>query len=496
MSAGSKTGSAVPGSSPTAGPLASLSISTIALFGFAAAVGALVPIAGLAVIAAIPVVVGGMAALSWPPLSIWLMEALIFFGNRTELERLTVLGRWLPTIGILLLPLALLLNPRKSRWSHEDYLKLRPFVALVSGTVFALGALVVVSGIVNDTAPRDVITGLLVYLRYPMFFLCLIWANFSHETYRRVLAALVGLTVLQIPITAIQYSVFGLSSDSLKGTMGANEPLATVILAAASLVIARLLVAGITTRRLLLAVGLFLPLVFGDIQGPMLAFPLLALYLALRHRAATRARALASRSGFRLLAGVLGSLLVVTVAVFLLSPDAFTRFQTLLQIPDLLSEEHISTASVGRISVIPFMFRSLLDQPGHLLIGFGPESTYGGLLGGDAGKACAFFMAQGLTECRTTQFFRTLGEFGILGMAVTWFLIGQVWMLAWTKPAAPSDPSAGSLILGFDGMAFLFAIFFPLYVDSFRVDVYSFVFWIWAAAVLAERLRQPAGKAT
>jgi hypothetical protein len=415
-------------------------------------------------------------AIAQPHLILWGMLGATFFGNRTELPGLELLGRWLPTACILLFaPAAIITLRRLSRVER----------AIVSPTVLlmlALGAVITLSAFANGSELTAWAIGFGVYLRYPLFFLMLLLLGFRAAAYRRWLDALLVLTVLQVPITLVQYLVFGLWGDLLQGTMGANGPLLMAMLAGIVLLHARQLAYGFEAWLTLLTASLLVPLVLADIQVGIVLVPIVVGFMTLRAAPAIRLRRAITVGVLVLATGA-----VATAFVYLVVPETLRVLSDVQTIPDTFASEYIATASVGRLTLVPFMLNLLSEHVGWLTWGFGPEATYGGLLGGPPGPACELVIERGLRVCITTQLFRTTTEFGLLGLALSLLLVGLIWRAnqPLLRPGVP--PEARLLGLSFEAMVLLYGVLLPIYTDAWRVDVFPFFFWLWAGAVVATR---------
>ena len=406
-----------------------------------------------------------------PQAAIWGMLGAIYFGNRTEFPELVFLGRWLPTVGIALLAPALVVE--WSRRANAD--PLRDRLLVVASAFIAVTAL---SAIVNQTTIVGWVTGAVVYLRYPLFFLLIRRLELSFAAYARLLWAIVALGLTQVPLTGIQYFLFGLWGDLLNGTLGNNGSLLMAMLGAICLLWARLLIGG-SQRWLLAGIGLLVvPLVLADIQIWVLCVPASLGFMVLRSRAGVRA--------LRLGASAAAAVAFVGLVLLVLAPEALARLETLAEAPDNLGTDTMRTASVGRLALLPFIASVLLEDGVRLAVGFGPESTYGGMLGGSVGAACEVFASRGLTSCRTTQVFRTAAEFGVLGLGISLAMLLVVWRSC-EAALSSVDPERRVVALAFQGIALLYVVILPIYGDVWRLDVFPFFFWLCAAATLAAR---------
>jgi len=178
----------------------------------------------LPLVALIVEVLGAATLLAvWRPESaLWLTVGALVFGNRTEIPALYFWGRYLPTVGVAIFVLAVLVNgvrTGRTRWQGK---------ALLAGYA-CFGVVFLVSSLYNEAALRDVCLSLLLNLRYPLWLVALLNADLTPAVYRRLILAFVLLVLLQVPVSIAQFAL-GLAGDSLGGTLGGNESLIAVTL--------------------------------------------------------------------------------------------------------------------------------------------------------------------------------------------------------------------------------------------------------------------------
>jgi hypothetical protein len=426
-----------------------------------------------------------------PSRTVWLMLALLFFGNRTEIPALYFWGRYLPTAALALFLFCVLvrrLGAGRLAWrGRQVVVALLPFLVLL-----------LVSSFYNASSPRDLVLSLVTNLRYPLFFTALLTARFPPAFYTRILSAFVLLTVLQAPVAIGQYAT-GLKSDFLAGTLGTNGNLIAVVLVTACALTAR----WIVTRRsaLSLVIGLLallVPILLGDVQTALFFGPAVIVWIVFRHYGAARSLAVVRRA-----VPVLAALGAIVILAVVTSPDIRRFLRTLpdnwVNVQKWADPVNVSNSSVGRFVILVPALPILAEDPLRLLWGFGPEAASGGLIHtsglqsalvatvnmSDMGAACQALARRGYA-CREAQVFKSVMEFGVVGTLLYLFTLVIVWRGAWCLARISPSGRARALALLLDGVALFYVVLAFPYAGVWRLDAFSLPFWLIAAAVHAE----------
>jgi hypothetical protein len=423
-----------------------------------------------------------------PHLLVWLTLGLLFFGNRTEFPALYFWGRYLPTLGVVgfigvIIARKLLLGKREG-WQAKP---------LIHGYMLFV-ILLFVTAIYNGSGTREVVQGLATNLRYPLFFFALVNAGFAPNFYQRVIQSITMLTLLQVPVCILQAFAFGLEDDSLGGTMGSNQALVSVVLFCQGLLLARWLI--IRKRRYLFAIlVLFVPTLLADVQIGIIFFPFMTGFIFFQYY------------GFRQLVNLvqhifpffLFSVVVVLGSViFIPTVKEFSKVvsQYYLRADYYTRAEYARVGSIGRLTILRFSVPLLLEDPLHLIWGFGPEAAQGGLVGGtyntafsvqygNMGVVCRKLIEQSLL-CREPQSFKSLMEYGVMGTLLYFIPLVSLWRRS-SRLLQPSRSVEDRVLwLFFQGAGFFYIFLAFWYIGVWRVDSYSFIFWLVAAAVHAE----------
>jgi len=334
----------------------------------------------------------------------------------------------------------------------------------------------------NGSSWRDIAEGLGTNLRYPVFFVAAINANLSERTFMRALESLRYFALLQVPVSVLQY-VHGARGDGIVGTLASGSRLAEVLLIGEIIVFARVF----TNRKgVLLAIIEVLALmsvsVLADIEILLIAAPLIAIYMFARWYGMRRFLRLAVRASIVLIA-----LVAVLLYAASRSAQVTESLHGLRSAPELLRDwrnpEIASYASVGRATILLVSWPTLAADPLRVLWGFGPETTQGGTIAGDteaAGIVCRELMRHNIL-CREPQSFRSLMEFGILGILFYSLPVVALWVRSLRH--RPANRQQTFAQYAFEGSCLLFLGVGFWYSSSWRLDTYGFSLWFSAAAM-------------
>jgi hypothetical protein len=431
------------------------------------------------------VVCGSIVSRTTP---VWIGLLLLFFGNMasgassasSHVSLLDFWGRFFPTLAIGLLLLGVL--ARRSFTSG--------FVVLGRGFVFSFFpfcVLLVISAIYNDSGLRDTTLAFGTYLRYPLFFLLLINSNLPVEQYGSFIRVFCFLTLLQIPVTMYETVVADQWGANVEGTFGSNHGLVAVLLFAQCSFLSRWLVVSRGSRLYLgISFALLVPSLVGDIMIGIILFPIVAVFLILRHYGASKLWAATRRMAamFLVVASLCGALYVTVdpIRSYLDSLMLVHKVGGYRESIDWRDKALANWASVGRLTILPLSFPLLLEDPVRLVWGFGPEAARGGVTSSelDSGVVCKKLLEQGIF-CRGPQTFKSLMEFGIAGSFLQLVPFLFLWRSIGKRLRPGVSPREKTIWLTFQGACLLNILLLPWYIGAWRMDWFCLPFWLIVA---------------
>lgn len=355
----------------------------------------------------------------------------------------------------------------------------------------------ILSALINGSSPLLAVMAFGVYLRYPLLFLALVNSKTSETEFRRLVRIFVILVVVQVPLTVLQAFFLQELGDNVGGSLGGfgTGGLAMMIIAVQALLIARLLILGWQWRPFLLYLVLFVPIILGDAVAGVVFSLSVTGFLILR-ASATR-RVLGILAAFAVALVLLWGLAALGTFGSTFQMVATEGPQRSLGANDYGFRPDDPTATSGatranNLVATPWFFLS--REPAKLVVGFGPNSLYNGRALGAQGPLCTQLAIGGdLVRCVSYQLPRTLLELGLTGLILGYALLVPLLVSAQRVRARTTETAWQIGILAFEGIWVLYALLAVFYLDIWREDYISILFWVMGAAiVLKERKLQPA----
>ncbi len=380
-------------------------------------------------------------------------------------------ARWLPDLILVTLALVVIAKAVLERKGLRRTPLDGPFLVLI---IFGI-----MSALVNGSSPATALNGYRTLLKPLMLFYVIINLDVSPRTLKHLIILLIGLELLQIPITVLQAQVYGVG-DEVGGTLGYS---ATQIATIMALMVMSLLFGLATVSRkgwvyILGGIGLFVPILMGEGKfGYFVVLPMVLFIFA--YRAPNRIR-----SVFVVLALLLIVLFVSLQALPVIAPRS--QLGDFLASPRLIFEIYERPLAqtgvpMSRRGDIQFAIELLGRTPHALLLGYGPgaasPSYFGDIVGqlyNDNGYLGSVF---GLT-----QISRGLLEWGITGVLLYLVMILRVYRISQQLlNRSDVEPFWKGISLGFRGVLVVFLVS-TAYWYVWQSDATAFVFWMLAGA--------------
>jgi len=343
--------------------------------------------------------------------------------------------------------------------------------------IFSILFIILLSGIYNKTNPLDFVSCILLYLRYPLFFLLLVNLDIDDRALENIVPFFIILTLLQIPEVLYRSLVLGFRGDALCFSLGSYGTLHLGIycLYLGAFTTSHALETRIKWYHIALLAILFAISGLGEIKALYLFLPLMVLTITLMNR-----------GGFGklfwrrfLFLSLLAFALFLTLHFWedLTTMDDFlTRIFSFIQ--GALSLRPIDDLPmILRVEQIRIVWNMLISSPEHLLLGFGPGSSLAGNFSGFSGILIATFSWLLDDSITINQIAAGLSDFGILGILAFFFLFLQIIRLCVRWRLVFHDLKYRILLDSFLGIFIFYAFLGPFYNLVWRYDSSNFIMW-------------------
>jgi hypothetical protein len=361
--------------------------------------------------------------------------------------------------------------------------------------VFLSLALVVGCGVLsNAVATGPLLQGCRFYLRaMPLFFLPAVF-EFSESNIRAQLRLLLGIALLQAPISIFQrYLVFAAgknSGDPVFGTLMVSS-IMSIFLIGCICVAAGMTLRGRMGKIIFFAlfVLLVVPTTINETKGTLFLLPI-GLLITLIVGSPPNKRLSVGMSGIALLL-VFGSLFVPIYDYFSVRNNQYpytieSFFSNRRQVEHYLDPgtDLGSRKGAGRIDSLVVPLQTQLSDPVQLVLGVGIGNGSGSAAGNATTGAYYGLFARYTETSSAAQF---LVEIGLLGLGLVLLLYWLIYRDALT--VASRDRSIfGALALGWLGTTAVMAVG-TFYKTMHYFDSLSYLFWYFSGLIAARRMR-------
>ena len=384
---------------------------------------------------------------------------------------------------------------------------LRPHQKFNSRILIPLIFLCIISGLsawINQANWVHVLAWWAHFLRYPILFLLLISLPINFSTYKVWIKAYMGLALLQIPTTVLKFVFVTENVDAIFGTMhgGLTGNMGLAVLVGICIALGLGLSNKNESKYILVALGLFVPLIVGSVNFPLLMGVVVGIWIILDWGVKYLISIIKVKRKF-IYIFIVGILAIFPImgSILAMPKSQTSELQQLLE--GQFNNPRTYEAFVNPdLSFVPYSSRQMFiattvewfrQNPSDLLLGsIGPRIG----LGHQAGKLsnakdglspiAHINEAVGVPVTMTqysVQLPRTLLEVGLIGLIGFWWLFWSVRPGRKVLQDARLDPWLAGLVLGFGGIWWLQVLLCVLYADIWRIDHLNFGFWLCAAAL-------------
>lgn len=369
-------------------------------------------------------VVGGLVAVMlvagfalYPAAALYSVAFTTLFVNRwVGLGYVPRAVGWMPDLVLLALALRLLVMRAARRNtptpSHSVLL-----------TLALLGILCVGSMLLNHLGLVQGVVGFRSYLRWPLIFVCVVMLDVGSRTMKRMLVLIVAVSLVQVPVSALQYVRSGGLSDMTSGTLTGNGTGELLVMSMFSMALLMAFVVHGKHSMLLGALGmsLILPPLFGGARASLFLMPALFALLVMVGLATKRPSGWVS-------AAKVGALAVACAFLFFTFATPSTtvvgeNYKSLggIGVAYEIERTPAGAAPSGRIAALQEASGLISQSKPTRLLGFGPGSVNDSpLVSGNLSSTLSF-------TAQRNQMSATIVELGYIGPLILLAVFAALW---------------------------------------------------------------------
>lgn len=389
--------------------------------------------------------------------------------------------RWLT---VFLIPLIFVVQLFKTYSAGEKFVAPPTIVIPIS----AISLCYFISGIVNNMSTIEVIGSLILYLRYPLFFLVFINMKNDLQDAKKFLFTFFILIILQIPECLYRFFALNVSGDFLSFTLGpwGAFDLGVYAIYAVSIIVGYNIIYGFKLPYIFLVFLLFIIAILAEIKAFVFAIPLISLIIILY---SFRKKIVHNRLA------ILTFVVVIAIALIYIfqywgrvhrsSGNMIAYYFQI--ITDVIANPSV-LVSTGKFETDPstrflgsgFIVEHLKNSRQSLLLGAGPGSLMAGSFTGNPGKL--YDLPKYLNQLAVT-----IGEVGILGLIAFLWLLLNIFKMIRNVYNTTEDSYSRFMSLALFGMWFFYTILGPFYDLVWRHDSPNLIFWFLLATIYRQR---------
>lgn len=389
--------------------------------------------------------------------------------------------RWLT---VILIPLAFIIQLFKIYSSGKKFVV--PLNLMAPLVIISLVYLF--SGIINNVKAIELISSLILYLRYPLLFIVFINIPQEVQDVKKFLYIFITLIILQIPECFYRFFALNISGDFLSFTLGpwGAFDLGVYAIYAVSIIVAYNIIYGFKLPYIFLVVLLFIIAVFAEIKAFIFTIPLISLIIVLY---SFRKKMVHNRLAILTFVVVIAIALIYIFQywgrVHISSGNMITYyFQIITDViaePSMLiSTEKLEPGLSTRFLGSAFIVEHLKNSRQSLLLGVGPGSLMAGSFTGSPGTL--YNLPQYLNQLAVI-----IGEVGILGLIAFVWLLFKIFKMIKTVYNTTEDSYSRFISLALFGMWFFYAILGPFYDLVWRHDSPNLIFWFLLVTIYRQK---------
>jgi hypothetical protein len=416
---------------------------------------------------------------NWDMLPVALLPLIWYLPEQTSRGRLLVdfiFARWLT---VILIPLIILILLARRAREPRPFYTTRIFFPILFFSIFTFA-----SGLINKTPMFDIVGYLIIYIRYPLFFMFLADIDIPYKTIKTFVIMFLVLIYIQIPEVLFRYLALGIKGDEVSWTLGAwgTTNIGIYSMYAMCIILAHGLLKGLRIKHFLGISLFFIPALLGEIKALILITPVLALFVIFFTPFRTRTLKYAT---------LLISVFIIASTSFLVyrnwdlihkSKGIDSFIQSVYNVANAETTEE-ERYKVNRLGTFLEIYNAVSMNPTNLIWGFGPGSSLTGGFSKRSGRVITEFISEGSP---LNQYGATIGDVGIIGLLLYLWILISVWRMIPRAGPVVNPTLYDILHVAFPGLWFFYTILSPFYHTVWRYDASSYIFY-FVVAVLFQK---------
>jgi hypothetical protein len=416
---------------------------------------------------------------NWDMMPVVLLPLIWYLPEQTSRGRLLenfIFARWLTVILIPIIILILL--ARRARQVRPFYTT-RIFFPILFFSMFTFA-----SGMINKTSIFDIVSYLIIYIRYPLFFMILADIDIPYKTIKTFVVMFLVLIYLQIPEVVFRYLALGIRGDEVSWTLGTwgTTNIGIYSMYASCIILAHGILKGLRAKHFISISLFFIPALLGEIKALILISPVMVLILIAFAPFRTRL--------LKFSAMIMSVFVIASVSFLVYSNwglihkskgiDGFIQsIYNVANAQTTLEEKY----KVNRLGTFFAIYNAISLNPTNLIWGFGPGASLTGGFSKRTGRVISEFISEGAP---LNQLGATIGDVGIVGLVLYLWILISIWRMI-PRAGPTSDPTLYDILhVAFPGIWFFYSIMGPFYHTMWRYDASSYIFY-FVVAVLFQR---------
>jgi len=413
---------------------------------------------------------------NWDMMPVALLPLIWYLPEQTSRGRLLVdfiFARWLT---VILIPLIILIIVTRRTRENRPFYTTKLFFPILFFTMFTFA-----SGLINKTPVFDIVGYLVIYIRYPVFFVFLVDIKIPYKTIKTFVIMFLVLIYIQVPEVLIRYLTLGIRGDEVSWTLGTwgTTNIGIYSMYAMCIILAHGILKGLRAKHFLGISLFFIPALLGEIKALIMIAPIMALIVIFFAPFRTRVLKYATL--------IIAVFIVASVSFLVYKNwgfihkskgiDGFIQSVYNVAYAEMTEEERYK---INRLGTLLEIYNAVSVNPTNLIYGFGPGASLTGGFSKRTGRVITEFISEGSP---LNQYGATIGDVGVVGLLLYLWILINVWRLI-PRAGPVANPALYDILnVAFPGLWFFYTFLGPFYHTMWRFDASSYIYYFIVAVL-------------